>query len=88
MRCPTVSPACEELLLNDLRQRTATRGSRKRVAYQFGIDESRISGYFHGTHIPEHVGWRILAQVRMEDLALADKIEAELLLPCKLKERQ
>lgn len=82
-----LSPRCQRVIRTELQRRVPRRGMAKRAAYEIGASYRTFLGYLKGRdRIPEHVAWRILEQARQDDLALAEKIEAELNAPSILKE--
>lgn len=71
----------QEATVLDLCHLVPNRGMRKRVAHELGTYESRLSEYIQRRRpIPLATAKRIriLAQIRAEELELADKIEAEI----------
>lgn len=88
----------EAAVVRALKRRTAKRGTSKGFAYELGISESRLS-HMRRRRTPmtekvaESLGYMLawvraeeLAKIRTDELALADKIEAELNQPSMLKE--
>jgi hypothetical protein len=74
--------ALQEAARAELRRMTNQRGVRKQVAFELGRSEESLSKYISGkSPIPDALAFHILAKVRLEELLLADKIEAELRLP-------
>jgi hypothetical protein len=62
-----------------LRRRASEWGASKRVARELGVSGSLVSSYISGKrNMPDALAARILADVRAEELTLADRIEAEL----------
>lgn len=66
------------LLVQEVRLRSQWWGSSKRVARELGISPERLSQIKGGASIGKRAAATILAKVREEDLALADRIEEEL----------
>jgi hypothetical protein len=83
-----LSPSAQQIVLGELHRRAPRRGMRKRLAYELSTTEQGLSSVMLGKRaVPEVLAWRLLAKVRAEELALADKLEAEMALPSLLKER-
>ena len=72
--------AASALLVRELRQRTAWPGSYKRVAADLGIGPGHLLNVRAGNaKLSTKTAAKILAKIREDDLALADRIEEELL---------
>lgn len=68
-------------LIQEIRVRTQWRGSSKQVAADLGISQGHLLNLRAGNvPIAKPTAKRILAKIREDDLALADKIEDELLM--------
>lgn len=82
-----LSPRAQSAIRAELHRQAPRRGMSKRAAYDLGVSQKMFCAYAAGrVNIPEYMAWRILEKARLDDLALADKIEAELLKPSLLKE--
>lgn len=71
--------AYSALLVQEIKVRTAWRGSSKIVAHDLGLTQQYLLNLRSGAPVGRKAAARILAKVREDDLALADKIEDELL---------
>lgn len=75
-----------EQALAELERRTVVRGSRKRLAHILRTDTSRLCEYLTGRRaISENMAERILYRLHVEELRLADKIEAEMHVPWRVQ---
>lgn len=68
-----------QLLVDEIRQRTQWRYGRMQTACDFGVSAASLTHIKEGGSVGTRNAARILAAIREEDLALADKIEDELL---------
>ena len=67
------------LLQQELKLRTAWRGSARDAARQLGVSTSHLRSIVNGSaNIGPKAAKRILAAIRVEELELADRIEAEM----------
>lgn len=88
----TVEIMGEQAVRVELCRRAPRRGMRKALALDAGVSQSLISQIATGKRpmtpsLAEELGFK-LAWVRDEELALADRIEAELVGPSKLRDGQ
>ncbi len=71
-----------EQALAELERRTVVRGSRKQLGHTLGMSVESLCLYLTGRRlISENVAARILYHLHLEELRLADKIEAEMHVP-------
>jgi DNA-binding transcriptional regulator YdaS (Cro superfamily) len=79
--------ALRELATEEVRRRTFWRGSPKEAAQVLGLSPSYITALSNGTvEMTDKAARTILAAAREEELALADRIEAEINRPSLLKD--